>query len=139
MLTIITGPPCAGKTTWVRQHAQAGDVIIDFDQLAAALGAPQYSYTYGDHIWHVTLAATLAATDAAIQRHHHGATIWIIDGTPGPRATQYHQAGATTITLTANPQELHARATADHRPPAWHTRIDAWRATEPPPARRTRW
>jgi predicted kinase len=31
MLTVVTGPPCAGKTTYVRNNAKPGDIIIDFD------------------------------------------------------------------------------------------------------------
>lgn len=34
---IITGPPAAGKTTWVRDHAKPGDITIDFDTIAATL------------------------------------------------------------------------------------------------------
>ncbi len=37
MLRIINGPPAAGKTTFVREHAQHGDIIIDLDHIANAL------------------------------------------------------------------------------------------------------
>lgn len=30
LVCIITGPPGAGKSTWVQEHAQAMDVVIDF-------------------------------------------------------------------------------------------------------------
>jgi len=33
-LTVVCGPPGAGKSTWVRQHANQGDLIICFDALA---------------------------------------------------------------------------------------------------------
>lgn len=33
-LTIVCGPPCSGKTTYVEQHAGAKDLVIDFDTIA---------------------------------------------------------------------------------------------------------
>ncbi len=38
--TIVIGPPCAGKTTYVREHMQPGDAVIDFDVIAQELGSP---------------------------------------------------------------------------------------------------
>ena len=36
-VTVVTGPPCSGKTTYVNGHAQPGDLIVDWDVLAVAL------------------------------------------------------------------------------------------------------
>lgn len=33
----VIGPPCGGKSTWVREHAGHGDLVVDFDALATAL------------------------------------------------------------------------------------------------------
>jgi len=33
---LVTGPPCAGKSTYARDHAQPGDLILDQDQLGPA-------------------------------------------------------------------------------------------------------
>lgn len=39
MLTVITGPPCGGKTQYARKHALPGEVIVDFDAIAVELGS----------------------------------------------------------------------------------------------------
>lgn len=40
---VICGPAGAGKTTWVRERARWGDVVVDMDALfAAATGLPWY-------------------------------------------------------------------------------------------------
>lgn len=34
VITVVTGPPCSGKSTYVRTHARPGDIIVDFDAIA---------------------------------------------------------------------------------------------------------
>lgn len=51
-LHVVTGPPAAGKTTYVEQHAQPGDLRVDFDLLAQALGSP-HSHNHPDPIRNV--------------------------------------------------------------------------------------
>ena len=136
MLTIITGPPCAGKTTYLKQHAQPGHITIDYDQLAQTLGSPT-PHQHPTHIHHVTLAARAAAIASAIRQHHHGATVWIIHTQLTPNdLTRYTQNDATILTLTADPHELHNRANKDNRPPHWHHLINTWTPYKPNPTPR---
>lgn len=37
MIYLVYGPPGSGKTTYVKNHMSAGDIIIDFDLLSRAL------------------------------------------------------------------------------------------------------
>lgn len=32
-LTIVFGPPCAGKSTYVNKHSKASDIVIDLDDI----------------------------------------------------------------------------------------------------------
>lgn len=38
-VTLVCGPPCAGKNFYVERHAQPGDVVVCLDQLAQELGS----------------------------------------------------------------------------------------------------
>jgi len=37
MITIVSGPPCSGKNTYVKNNRQKGDVVWDFDKIHSAL------------------------------------------------------------------------------------------------------
>ena len=41
-VTIICGPPASGKSTWARQHASPGDLVIDFDIIRRAVGGTKW-------------------------------------------------------------------------------------------------
>lgn len=41
-LTIVCGPPAAGKSTYVRTHAKPDDLVIDIDEIAREYGMPIY-------------------------------------------------------------------------------------------------
>ena len=36
-VVLVAGPPCAGKTTYVREHIRSGDLVLDRDRLEEAL------------------------------------------------------------------------------------------------------
>lgn len=65
MLYLVTGPPASGKSTWVTDHAQPGDIVIDYDHIAQALGSPHH-HEHPAHIKTLTMAARQAAIDAAL-------------------------------------------------------------------------
>lgn len=132
MLTVVTGPPCSGKSTYARQSHKPGDILIDFDLIAQALGSPA-PHDHPDHVRWVARAARRAAIEAAIVQHHRGATVWIVQTTIGRSdAQRYASANAEIVTLTAEPDVLHARAEAE-RPAKWHELIDAWTPTQTRP------
>jgi hypothetical protein len=138
VLTVITGPPCGGKSTYARQHARPGDIVIDFDLIAQALGSA-VDHGHSDHLAAVAAEARHAAIAEGIAQHHKGRRVWVIDTAPGAkRRKQYEIAGARYVTCTATPAELHARVKGN-RPPQWHDRIDQWLAAHSEPAPRSSW
>src|SRR5213596_2588996 len=40
VLYVITGPPAAGKSSWIEARARPTDVVIDLDRITAALSGP---------------------------------------------------------------------------------------------------
>ncbi|MHA7293688.1 HNH endonuclease [Arthrobacter sp. HLT1-21] len=84
-IKIVTGPPAAGKTTHVAEHAIAGDVIIDLDKIAAALmpSPPSPEHAYPDYVRHIAIGARKAAIDRAT-RLSRRITVWIIHAIPDP-------------------------------------------------------
>lgn len=141
MITVITGPPCSGKSTYAREHARPGDITVDFDLIAQALGSPD-SHDHPPELREITAAAWSAAVNRVLAYSRTSITAWIIDSKPTrQRWLAYQQARARHITLTASREELHRRADSDGRSPEWHRRIDAFTGTarDPAPVRRTQW
>ncbi|QRP60582.1 AAA family ATPase [Corynebacterium minutissimum] len=93
-LIVITGPPAAGKTTYVAEHAKPGDIRIDLDHFANTLaGEDMGNHEHAAHILTVAKAARQAAIDAAIKQD---ATVWLIHTKPTPKQLgNYRDLGAT--------------------------------------------
>ena len=109
-ITVVTGPPCSGKTTHITTHARRGDIIIDLDRIALALTADDTDHhTYGPHIRHVARQARTAAIHAAVTASQTtGARVWIIDTWPDVR--RWEALGATVTTLDPGYDVCAARA-----------------------------
>lgn len=116
MLFLVIGPPAAGKTTWVRQHAQKGDIIVDYDTLAAALTPLQL----GDRelsgpVAAVTKAARKAAIDMAVE-YRHSTDVYVIHAMPSARMLGfYERLGAQVVTIDPGERVVLQRC-KDERP-----------------------
>lgn len=128
-INIIIGPPCAGKSTYVRDNAAAGDVTVDFDTLARALGSPGSHAAEG-----AVKQVAFAARAAAIEKITQGvpASSWIIHTRPSAaQLEQYEKAGAIITLVDPGLDECLARASEDKRPDRTAQVIQAWYETPP--------
>lgn len=84
-IKIITGPPAAGKTTYVRENAGPNDVVVDLDRIACALMpegyAPEDGHAYPAHVRQVAIGARAAAIQRAT-RLKEAVNVWIIHAVP---------------------------------------------------------
>lgn len=94
-LHVVIGPPAAGKTTYVAEHAKPGDVRIDLDHLASTLaGVDVDNHEHEAHILTIAKAARQAAIDAAMKQD---CTVWLIHTKPTPKQLDEYQAQGATI------------------------------------------
>lgn len=113
-ICIVTGPPAAGKTTWVREHARPGDITIDYDAIANALTPPDGKpHEHLAHIKAVAKAARQAAIDAAL-RQAAKCDVYIIHSRPGAATVARYQAlGAKIVTIDPGRDVVLARCKAE--------------------------
>ncbi|MFD6684171.1 ATP-binding protein [Micromonospora parva] len=85
MLYVITGPPAAGKSSWIQAHATARDIVIDLDRITVAFtgpGAPQWNHE--PIAQRVAQRARYAAIDEACQ-HLDKVDVYLIHTQPSAR------------------------------------------------------
>lgn len=98
-LTVVTGPPAAGKSTYVQTHARPGDIVIDYDLLAAALSPRGDTHNHPKVLAKVAYRARAVAIDEAL-RHVDDLNVWLIHTDPTPETlARYAQHGARMVTV----------------------------------------
>ncbi|GFK19286.1 hypothetical protein KbCgl_18580 [Corynebacterium glutamicum] len=123
---VVTGPPAAGKSTYIRTKWQQGDVLIDFDTIANELaGVEPANHTHPQHIKLITKAARQAAIDASI-KHAGDHTVWIIHSSPSDKLLdRYRTLGAVIDVVDPGKDVVMKRCKAE-RPPEMLKIAAAW-------------
>lgn len=131
---VVTGPPAAGKTTWVLEHAQAGDVMIDMDRIARALMpvAPDASHDYPDHVRHVAIAARKAAVNRAT-RLRERCTVWLIHALPTTEDLAEYRAFGWRVEVIDPGRAVVEDRARTMRPAAMMQHVARWYAQHPEP------
>lgn len=123
-ITVVTGAPCSGKSTYVSEHSAAGDVVIDYDVLAQAFGSDVAHDTSG-----AIRRVALNAREEAIKTILEGieSPAWIIHTTPREDWLKaYQDAGVVFHTMETTQEECLDRAAADGRPEGTEAAIKDW-------------
>ncbi len=122
---VLAGAPCSGKSTFVRDRVQAGDLVYDYDTLHMALSG-QASHAHDPAIRDYVLRARDAVFDDL--EAHPSQPAWVITSTrrQDELIALQERFGAEVVLLAVGQDEAHRRCDADGRPEAWHTYIDNW-------------
>lgn len=123
MLTVIVGPPCSGKSTYAMRMARDGDVVVDYDAIAVALGSRR-AHEAPRAVADVAARARDAAIGRAIAKRWPA---WVIHSRPTrEQVDEYARAGARLVLLDPGVEECLRRCDADGRPPGTARRIRDW-------------
>lgn len=126
-LTIVCGPPCAGKTTYIAEHSSPWDIIIDIDSIALKL-EPSYQHWTGMLSGDLLNRAIRARNEllGSLARMKKGKA-WFIVSAPTKAERDWWQAklGGEVILLHPGSEECKRRAIARGTPNAVEG-IDAW-------------
>lgn len=127
-ITLVMGPPAAGKSTYVLEHARPGDLIVDYDAIAASLGAS--SHAYGQAI-HPAVNAARNAILRQLRRGETGATrAWILSANPeADKRFPFHE----LVVVDPGLDEVLEHARQAGRPRDYIDAVRSWYATRHAP------
>lgn len=117
MLTVITGPPAAGKSTWIKAHAKPGDIVIDYDVIARSIAGPGAStHEHTDAAQKIAHRMRFAAIDEALTLCDT-TDVYLIHSQPKAKdQAKYRRFGARVVEIDPGKDEVMARVRAQRRP-----------------------
>lgn len=128
-ITVVVGPPAAGKSSYVWDHKAPTDLVVDADRLAQAMGSDVAHDSRGD-VRDIMLSVRRVAISMILEGIDSKA--WIIHTNPDQRLVdQYRAAGATFKVINPGIDTVLAQAEQDGRPEGTEEAIRAWYASPP--------
>lgn len=126
MLFVITGPPAAGKSSWIAARARPTDIVIDLDRITLSLSGPGAPNWNTDPILRkVALRARFAALDEAI-KHREQTDVYLIHTMPSAKhRARYRRLDAKVIAVDPG-REIVMQRVRDMRDPAMTAVATRW-------------
>lgn len=126
MLIVVTGPPGAGKSSYIQAHAKPTDIVIDLDLMALAMAGPGADH----HNHHPALLRVVhRARQAAIHEAEQvmgTVDVWVIHTMPQAKArARYKRLGARIVTVDPGEAVVRQRV-RDMRQPAMEAVVTRW-------------
>ena len=113
MIYVILGAPCSGKSTYVQEHRKPGDIVIDFDKIAEALGNDE-KHKAPEPIKDIAFLVREAAIAEICKQDYEA---WIIHTRPTKQQREMYDAvGAEYIELDTDMETCLQRCESDNRP-----------------------
>lgn len=110
----VYGAPCSGKSTFVKDNMQVGDLVYDIDRLWQALSG-QPEYIKPNSIKDVLFSVTRTVIDSINMRQGTWQNAWVIEGGAlvGDRKRRIETLGAESIFIDTDKETCLQRLTAD--------------------------
>jgi 5-methylcytosine-specific restriction protein A len=127
IVTLICGPPGAGKSTWVNERRQPGDLVWDFDAVMVAIAGVD-AHERSDRVTKL-LPYLFAIRDAfyrEVRTQRRGGRIWIIESCPtvAERRRFEREFGAQIAILATDEEECLKRVAG--RGVGWEKPVRDW-------------
>lgn len=126
---IVYGSPLSGKSTYVKENMEPGDLVVDLDALRAGIGFLPV-YVPAPSLQKTAFAVRDFLYDQIRIRAGDWRTAWVISGLPrkDERERLAARLGASVILVEATAEECHRRLlnADDGRYPEWDAYIDKW-------------
>ncbi|OLZ72561.1 hypothetical protein AVW11_03985 [Streptomyces amritsarensis] len=115
MLYVVTGPPAAGKSSWIDAHAGRNDIVIDLDRITLALSGPgSPSWNQDPILRKVALRARFAAIDEGV-KHRDQVDVYLIHTMPSAKAAARYKRLAARIVIVDPGQAIVMQRVRDMR------------------------
>lgn len=128
LVTLVAGPPCAGKSAYIREHALPSDLVVDYDALSLALQVPgrELYQHVASHRPMVTEARD-AVLDRLVLGNHDVKRVWIV-ATAAKKAdrTRYRRRYGARVVVVLASEEVCLRRAMGERPEAWWGHVRSW-------------
>ena len=107
MIYVISGPPCSGKSTYIRENAKPGSIVIDMDRIALALTTEDTEHhAYSKAIKSVAITTRKTAVKKALTMGNV-VDVYIIDTEPSQESkAMYSWYKAKHIVMNPSLQEV---------------------------------
>ena len=121
MIHIVCGAPCSGKSTYVMKRAKPGEIVVDTDRIAEAIGSGKTHQADGTYL-DAALKMRKTLIDYAKESK---ADAWIIHTKPSrTQMEEYKRIGADVVVLDPGIEVCKQRA--ETRPAGTIEAIEKW-------------
>lgn len=122
-VTLVVGPPGAGKSTWVRARANDGDTVVDFDEIARGLGSTS------EHRHTPAVVARALAEQKRLEREvaqMSDGNAWVIRVGSDPSERAFLAARLRADVRVVDPGRVTVESRLSDRPASAAREVDRW-------------